>query len=260
VPEPPTYLFDNAWTEARRRLALLEEALDPATCRRLDALGVGTGWQCLDVGAGGGSVARWLARRVGPDGGAVATDVDPRFLKALDEPGLDVRQHDIVVDPLPEATYNLIHTRLVLMHLPQRAAILPRLVAALKPGGWLLMEEHDVFPILALASGAYARVWDAFLRVVAGQGSRTDWARELPALLADVGLVDVVVEGDLPLFPGGAPYAQFWSLTWDQVRGRIEAAGATRDEVERAQGLLADPRQWFVGPALVAAWGKRPAS
>jgi len=63
---------------------------------------VGPGWHCLEVGGGGGSIASWLANRVLPDGRAVATDLDTRFLETLSIPNLEVRRHDIVTDPLPE--------------------------------------------------------------------------------------------------------------------------------------------------------------
>ncbi len=56
----------------RERLACLEQAVDPRSIRQLAALGVTRGWTCLDVGAGGGSITRWLARRVAPDGRVVA--------------------------------------------------------------------------------------------------------------------------------------------------------------------------------------------
>src|SRR5947208_2913236 len=100
-----TYAFDNAWRQARERLALLETCLDPATTRHMTALGVGAGWTCLDVGAGGGSIAQWLCSRVGAGGQVVATDVDTRFLDALTAPNLEVRRHNVVTDPLPPATF-----------------------------------------------------------------------------------------------------------------------------------------------------------
>lgn len=50
------YALDNAWEKARRRLALLEQQLDPLSQRRLAELGVSEGWQCLEVGGGGGSI------------------------------------------------------------------------------------------------------------------------------------------------------------------------------------------------------------
>ena len=102
-------------------------------------MGVGTRWKCLDIGAGGGSIAQWPCTQVGPHGSVLATDIDTRFLGALAEPNLEVRRHAISADDLPEATLDLVHTRLVLMHLPAREHVLARLMAALKPGGWLLL-------------------------------------------------------------------------------------------------------------------------
>jgi hypothetical protein len=70
------YVFDNAAEEqTRERFATLPRLYDPGTIRHLEALGVGAGWRCLEVGAGGGSVARWLAERVGPIGRVLATDI-----------------------------------------------------------------------------------------------------------------------------------------------------------------------------------------
>jgi hypothetical protein len=79
-----TYLLPNAWHQARERLALLERVLDPGTTRHLDELGVAAGWECLEFGAGGGSIAAWLCARVGSTGRVVATDLDTRFLEALE--------------------------------------------------------------------------------------------------------------------------------------------------------------------------------
>lgn len=255
--EQGTYLFDNAWTQARRRLALLEESLDGPTVRQLERIGVGAGWHCLDIGAGGGSIAQWLAHRVGTTGKVLATDVDTRFLERLNEPNLAVRRHDITADALPGGRYDLVHTRLVLMHLPARAAVLSRLVAALKPGGWLLVEEWDVFPIVGLATGSYARVWKAFAEASRQVGSLGDWARDLPALLAREDVVKQAAEVDVSYFHGGSAQARFWDLTWEQVRERIESAGATPDEFDQVRELLRDERQWFVSPGLVAVWGQR---
>ena len=46
----------------------------------LHRLGLGPGWRCLEVGAGSGSVARWLAAKVGPEGSVLATDIDTRWV------------------------------------------------------------------------------------------------------------------------------------------------------------------------------------
>src|SRR5579884_3215226 len=140
----PAYLLDDDWQDARRRLALLEHWLDPGTIHQLQTLGVGAGWRCLVVGGGGGSIVEWLCRQVGPSGCILATDVNTRFLEALDYPNLKVRRHDILADELVEsAAFDLVHVRFVLMHLADPSRAVRRMVAALKPGGWLLAEEGD---------------------------------------------------------------------------------------------------------------------
>src|SRR5438093_4258585 len=136
-----TYVFDNSWEKERERLASLESLYDPGTVRRLESVGVGPGWKCLEVGAGAGSIAQWLCERVGAKGKVVATDIDTRFLEVLHEPSLDVRRHNIVTDELPEEEFDLIHGRLLIQHLPDREQILKRLIVALKPGGWLVLED-----------------------------------------------------------------------------------------------------------------------
>src|ERR671936_3170110 len=109
-----TYAFGNAQEIQRERLATLASLFDPGTVAVLEPLGVGPGWRCLEVGAGGGSIASWLCERVAPDGAVVATDLDATVLRGLSHPNLEVRVHDVVVDDLPFDEFDLVHLRLVL--------------------------------------------------------------------------------------------------------------------------------------------------
>ncbi len=129
------YTLDNAWRQARERLSLLENILDPLTIDHLQATGVGAGWRCLEVGGGLGSIAAWLCDRVGASGGVVATDIDTRFLQSLNRPNAEIHTHNIVTDELAQASFDLIHLRAVLEHLPQREAAFRQMIGALKPGG-----------------------------------------------------------------------------------------------------------------------------
>jgi SAM-dependent methyltransferase len=108
------YGLDNAWRHALARLRSLEDWLDPGTIRHLRALDVGAGWRCLEVGAGAGSIARWLSGAVGSGGEVLAIDIDTRFLVGLPEANLRVRRHDVTADDLPAASFDLVHCRLVL--------------------------------------------------------------------------------------------------------------------------------------------------
>jgi len=103
------YMLANKGEEAPIRFAALAAIYDPQTIRHFETLGVACGWRCLEVGAGSGTIAKWLADRVGPTGCVLVTDVDIRFLE-LRGPTLDVRAHDIGSDPLPDAEFDLIHT------------------------------------------------------------------------------------------------------------------------------------------------------
>jgi SAM-dependent methyltransferase len=251
-----TYAFPNAWALARRRLELLEATYDPASFRRAAALGIGPGWECLDAGAGHGSFARWLAARVGDRGSVLAADVDTRLLEELDDPGIEVHQMDLVTGELPRAHFDFVHTRLLLMHLRERDELLRKLVAALRPGGLLMVEEGDLYPVLVNANEDYLRAWKAFLSVTGPAGVDPTWARTLPQRLDALGLVDVDAEVDTQLFRGGDAPAQFWSLTWLQTRDEV----SDKTGLDRGRTILDDPSRWFLGPATVIAWGRRAST
>jgi SAM-dependent methyltransferase len=218
------------------------------------------GWRCLDAGAGHGSFARWLGTQVGAAGSVIAADLDTRLLADITEPNIEVRQTDLVSEPLPAGEFDFVHTRLVLMHIPAREQVLSRLCAALRPGGILMIEEQDGFPVLATATGAYRDAWLAFIRACRAAGTDPDWTRDLPLRLARHGLADIGAELDVPLFRGGSAHARFWSLTWQQVREQVAAAGEPAHVIDRGQAELSDEQRWFPGPATMTAWGRRPPS
>ena len=155
-----TYLFDQAWRQEHDRLRALEALFDDASTYHLDRLGVSPGWRCLEVGAGACGVARWLAGRVGPTGQVLATDLDPRFLDSHGRDNLKVTRHDILADPLPDACFDLAHARAVLEHTPNRHQALARMVAAVRPGGWVLVEDVDFGGAMAAALARYLHPHD----------------------------------------------------------------------------------------------------
>src|SRR5215471_18531014 len=136
------YLLDSAAPPAGQRFSGLEATFDGATFGYLAATGVGAGWSCWEIGAGGGSVARWVAGQVAPAGSVLATDLEIKWMVA-ESAAVRVERHDVTADPIPENAYDLIHARLVLVHLPERDRILAALAAALRPGGWLVVEDFD---------------------------------------------------------------------------------------------------------------------
>jgi SAM-dependent methyltransferase len=247
-------------TEERGRLELLEQCLDPITTRSLDAIGVEPGWRCLEIGGGGGSVTRMLCERVGPSGRVDAVDLDTRFLEELAQNNLEVHRRDVVADGLPGDAYDLIHTRMLLIHLPTREKFLDELVAALRPGGWLLVEELDIFPIRALAEGPYAEVWEAILTAFDTGGMATTFGRELPVLCSRAGLDQVQAVCEVPAFQGGSAWADVTTATIAQMKPLILAVGASEMQLEGFTRLIDDPTRWFHHFAIYSVRGRTPLS
>jgi ubiquinone/menaquinone biosynthesis C-methylase UbiE len=264
------YVFDNAAPQATERFASLETLHDPTTIRLLEALGVGDGWACWEVGGGSGSIAAWLARRVGEDGHVLVTDIDPRFLAELEAAGfahVAVQRHDVTRDPLPGKRFDLIHARLVLLHLPTADQALGQLVEALKPGGCLLVEDYDprlvdrTFPTTDRAAAAvFHRVYAEVVQSVEAHGQSEAWGRGLYQRLRAHSLVGVGMEGHFAVWPGGSARAQLDRANFEQVRVETVARGlVTEAEIDQVLALLEDPAIAFSSPVMFSAWGRRPA-
>jgi SAM-dependent methyltransferase len=259
----PSYVFDNAWQRGRARLDAVEAFLDPGTIRALDGLGVGAGWRCLELGAGGGSIAAFLSDRVGPAGRVVATDLDTRYLaERAGAANVEIRRHDIVADPLEAGVFDLVHARLVLEHIPKRDAALAKLARSLRPGGWLLLEAVDYVsgvPVSEIGAAEHARSQDVRLREFGAAGLKADYGRHLPRLLRAAGLVDVGNEGRVFVMEGGSPGARWFQLSMEQVRDRLVGPGKLSDpQVDRMLGFFAEPEWAALSPIIFAAWGRAP--
>ncbi len=263
-----TYAFKNAIGGQRERLRTLELLFDPGTIGCLEARGVGRNWRCAEVGAGGGSIAAWLCDRVAPEGSVLATDLDTTVLRELAHPNLEVRVHDLLSDNLPEGEFDLVHLRLVLAWLGDPRPVLPRLVKALKPGGWIVAEELDFVSAVAdprmepAASALFDRAMQEHCAVLAAR-HRFDpfYGRRVPGDLAGAGLVAVGCEGRTTMWRGGEAGGRLWGLTLAQLREPMIAAGhPTADEIDEAIALCFDPRLSALGPLMMAAWGRRAAA
>ena len=254
------YSLDNTWDQTSQRLALLESQLDPISHRRLRALGLNTGFRCLEVGGGGGSITRWLCEQVGVDGYVLATDIEPTLLEQVHYSQLEINQHDILNDPPPSAEFDVVHARWLLHHLPDPGEAMHRMVSAVRPGGWIILEEPDFSPFRLSSSQTYTSFMSELTRVaVASSGGDCYWARNMLQQVGSLGLEDVGAEADQFLVRGGAGWAEFFSLTSQQVRARMTAPeGALTDQAfDAGIALLADPEVIELGAAGIAVWGRK---
>jgi SAM-dependent methyltransferase len=248
---------------ARERLRWFEDAFDPGTMRYLNDLGVAPGWHCLELGGGGGSIAAWLCARVGPTGRVVATDLDTRFLEAIDCPPLEVWRHDLTADDLPEAMFDLIHIRALLSCLPRRERAVDQIVGALRPGGRLLIEEPDCTSeaIVGQPGAALDRgneLISAKNRFLEAHGFDTLFAREVYVELIDRGLADVGAEGRVAITRGGSPLARFYQVSLQEVASHVAAEGKiSLREIKRYCECIANPAYVHIWPMMVATWGRK---
>jgi SAM-dependent methyltransferase len=233
------------------------------TAQHFADVGVGTGWRCWEAGSGDLSVPGLTRDRVGPGGQVIATDVETGWM--LDPPdGVQVLRHDVVADDPPGDGFDLVHARLVLVHLPQRDEALRRMVASLRPGGWILLEDFDIAlqplacpearrPVEHRAN----RIRAGFLELLHRRGARADYGRALPRLLRDSGLADVRADAFCPLTMPAASALEVANV--EQVRAGLIGGGlATAEELDSHLAAVAAGRVDVATPPLIAAWGRVP--
>jgi SAM-dependent methyltransferase len=120
----------------------IESWLGDATERMLDATGISSGSTVLDVAAGAGGQSLAAARRVGPDGRVLATDISPAILeyaaKSATDAGLSnvaTRELDGEYLDVEEAGFDAAISRVGLIYFPDQQAALAGIRRALRPGG-----------------------------------------------------------------------------------------------------------------------------
>ena len=96
------YLLDNRQAEAGERFDALSVIFDPSTFRHIDDLGIGPGWRCWEVGAGGPSVPGWLASRAGPAGRVLATDIDVSWAAGAESDAVVPQEVERVIQGVAE--------------------------------------------------------------------------------------------------------------------------------------------------------------
>jgi SAM-dependent methyltransferase len=250
-------------TNAATRFAALSALFDTESRRHLLARGLAPGWHCLEVGGGGGSIASWLGERVGGAGRVLVTDIDTRFLEALKRPNLEVVRHDVTRDRLPEAAFDLVHTRMVLIHLPERDDVLRRLAAALKPGGWLVCEEFDGGsspPDPAVSPGEVVlKTHEAMRRLNEERGVDGRYGRLLFGRLRALGLADVGADAQMSMVRPESQIATLLRASYERRRGAMVDAGyITDEEFDRDLGRMEADDFMMPSPIMWTAWGRRP--
>ena len=254
--------------EGKARLKVLARVMGPFTGRLLDEVGVAEGMSCLDVGCGGGDVAREMARRAGASGRVVGVDGDPSILaldrgEAEDPASARVRyvQADASGLRLGEE-FDLVYARFLLTHVVDPEGVLDGMVRAARAGGTVAAEDiefsgHVCYP----ACRAFARYVALYSEVVRMRGGDPEIGPRLPSLFLAAGVESVSVRVVQPAALEGEAKA-IAGLTLEAIAGAVVAEGLASDGevadlVSELAEFAADPRTLLSLPRIFQVWGRR---
>ncbi|MGI9623273.1 MAG: class I SAM-dependent methyltransferase [Acidimicrobiales bacterium] len=265
--EAGTYVIaQTEQSEEDERLGLLTDMLDGFTREYCTQVGIAPGWRCLEVGAGSGTVASWMANQVGETGHVTATDIDISRLAHLPEAGIEVHQHDITSGTVEHGAFDLTHCRVVLIHVPDPKEGLQNMLNATKPGGWLVVEDHD----FALYRSATPDHPDA---AAFDRASRDSWEAlrergvmhsylggEMLGLFDELAIEGTESTGRYQVIRGGDPQAQLIKMSHRAVAPLLIAAEVVDEETSaKILSLYDDPTFAFIPGLSTVTRGQRPS-
>ena len=264
----------GADTDETARLRRQSEELQPearALLARLGELGLRPGQTALDLGCGPRGILDLLAEAVGPGGRVVGLDADPAHVAAARQfafgqglANVEVLAGDARHTGLPAESFDLVHTRTLLVTIPEPAEVVAEMARLAKPGGLVASQEADAeFSICYPPLPEWDRLLALFRASFPRAGADLRLGRRLPELFRAAGLTDVGATVYAGSYPAGHSRR---TVIPDLVRSLhpvilgLGLAGerelADVDAAVRAH--LADPRTLMMPHLLVTAWGRKP--
>jgi SAM-dependent methyltransferase len=230
------YLLTNAETQAGDRFRALSALYDTMTLESFEKAGIKQGWRCWEVGAGGPSVALGMALQCLPGGFVLATDID----------------------------FDLVHARLVLQHIQQRQKAFENMLASLKPGGWMIIEDFDSVLVPQACLDAQNedehranRIRDGLIKLLEARGVDRSYGSKLLRLFQLSGLQNVSVEMRLPVTnPAGRMLER--ANVAQTAPGLIKIGAASDAEINAHLSALANETLNVTFPAMFTAIGQKP--
>lgn len=264
----------GADTDEAARLQRQSDELQPearALLTRLGELGLRPGQTALDLGCGPRGILDLLADAVGPGGRVVGLDADPAHVTAARQfafsqglANVEVLAGDARHTGLPAESFDLVHTRTLLVTIPEPAEVVAEMARLARPGGLVASQEADAeFSICYPPLPEWDRLLALFRASFPRAGADMRLGRRLPELFRAAGLTDVGATVYASSYPAGHSRR---TVIPDLVRSLhpvilgLGLAGerelADVDAAVRAH--LADPRTLMMPHLLVTAWGRKP--
>ncbi len=239
-------MFDSYGTVENRRLDLMSKILDPCTCASLEALGVGEGWNCFELGGGNGSMTEGLCEKVGASGSVVSLDIEPKTLESIRAENLTVLRGDARTDEFPAGPFDLVLSRAMLHQIAEYAQdVLLKLAAAVKPGGWLFVCEPSFDLVKISEPRAWREAWNGIIKWGLSEGVEWFMGRRLPAMVQSLGLGYPDAKTEVPNIRGTTIDATYFKLFFETTRERVVSSGfVDAATLDAAAAVLDDPERW----------------
>jgi SAM-dependent methyltransferase len=264
APTQESYTIDGG-EPGKRRLNLLAEVFRPTTLRLLADAGLRSGDRCLDLGCGGGHVARDMARIVGPGGSVTGTDFDPRIVELArgdaQQAGAGNVEFEVadarVFDGGP---FDLVYARFLLSHVDEPEELLAHARQLARPGGRIVLEDIDMSGSYCYPHDpAHARYTELYTEAVRRNGGDADLGRRLPTIARAAGLRDIHCTVFQPVYAGGRN-KQLTVVTMDRIRPAVLRHELATDReidsiVYRMAAFVQDPTTLVAMPRIVQVWG-----
>ncbi len=260
------YIHGSA-SEERKRLSKLNDILNRGYIEAVDPR---PGDRILDLGSGLGQFTMLMAERsargrtAGKGANTVGIERDPKQLagarrllrRSKDRARVELRRGDVTELDLAHdewGSFDLVHTRFLLEHLPDPAGIVRTMAKAARPGGRIFLsdDDHDIFRITPEPAG-FRGLWQAYVRSYEMLGNDPYVGRKLVSLLTDEGLVRVRNGG--MFFGGCAGEAHFGDIA-DNLIGILDGA----EETILGRRLIGK-RDYHLAMKALGAWKRHPAA
>lgn len=267
---PDQYVLGYRQAE-QERLQQQAKQLAHESAWLFDQVGVGPGANVVELGCGPSGCLELLSERVGASGRVIGVERNADAValarqliadRALGN--VEVLERDARATGLPRASFDVATSRLVLVNVPDPAAIVAEAVALVKPGRWVGFHEADY---VAHVCDPPLEAWTRLVELVEvyseNNGIDPFIGRKLPRLLREAGLVDIQVNPIVHVYPPGHGRRTILLDFAENLSDRILAQGLIGEDelVALTTALaqhLANPDTLVVSHLFFQAWGRKP--
>jgi SAM-dependent methyltransferase len=255
-------------TERLRRQA---DELAPESTQLLDRVGIGPGWNAVDLGCGPRGILDLLAGRVAPGGRVVGVDADAahteaarQFVMARGLPSVEVVPGDARDTRLASDSFDLVHCRTLLVTVPGPEHVVAEMVRLARPGRFVAAMEPDTeYSMCYPPCPAFDRIGQIFQVAFTRNGADPWIGRRVPELFRQAGLVDVQAEMRAQQHPPGHTRRTIRLDLLRSIRTQVIDMGlATEEELDELDATtrshLDDPRTLVLFGFMVLTWGRKP--